>query len=159
MRLRHALPAATLFVAACGPTYSSGGSSTPTPAPTPSAVMGDMSGMNHWSANLAAINGSTVHGTAMIHSVDGGQQSVQIQVSGGASGATYPWHIHTGTCADGMTQIVGNPQSYTALGSSGDGTAALMTTIPVTLSDNQRYHVNVHAPGGTSVVACGDLAR
>ena len=157
MRLRHALPAVALFVAACGPSYTSSGNPTPVPAPNP--TMGDMSGMSHWSANLAAMNGSTVHGTAMIHSPDGTQQTVQLQVSGANPGAVYPWHIHTGSCADGMTPIVGNPQLYTALGASGDGTASLMATIAVTLSDNQRYHVNVHAPGGSPIVACGDLAR
>ena len=119
-----------------------------------------MSTMPHYSANLAAVSGSTVHGTATAHSMNG-SQTVNLQISGGTSGATYPWHIHTGSCSDGMTPIVGDPALYTALGTSGDGTASLMATIPITLSDNQRYHVNVHASPtdmGT-IVACGDLTR
>ena len=119
-----------------------------------------MPGMKHYTANLAAMNGSTVHGTATVSSMNG-SQTVQLQISGGTSGVTYPWHIHTGTCADGMTPIVGSPQLYTALGTSGDGTASLMSTIPVTLSDNQGYHVNVHASPADmgTIVACGDLTR
>ena len=156
MRLLHALPALALL-GACGPTYSSTGSST-TPAPAANTSMADMA---HYSANLAAMSGSTVHGTATIRSMDNVQQTVQLQISGGTPGATYPWHIHTGSCSDGMTPIVGAPQSYTALGTSGDGTASLMVTIPVTLNDRQPYHVNIHASPANmgTIVACGDLTR
>ena len=119
-----------------------------------------MASMPHYSANLSALNGSTVHGSATVHAMNG-SQTVNLQVSGGTPGATYPWHIHTGGCADGMTPIVGNPQAYTALGTSGDGTASLMTTLAVTLSSDQRYHVNVHASPADmgTIVACGDLTR
>ena len=160
MRFAHALPALVLAAAACAPTYTTGGSSGETPAPSTSTA-GDMSGMVHYSANLAAMNGSTVHGTATVHSMAAGQETVNLQVSGATPGATYPWHIHSGSCADGMTPVVGSPSLYTALGTSGDGTASLTATIPVTLDPNQRYHVNVHASPtdmGT-IVACGDLAR
>lgn len=160
MRLLAILPALALAAAACTPHYSTAGTSGETPAPSASAA-GDMAGMTHYMANLAAMNGSTVHGTAMVHSMTAGQQTVEIQISGGTPGATYPWHIHTGSCSDGMTPVVGNGSVYTALGTSGDGTASLTATIPVTLDANQRYHVNVHASPtdmGT-IVACGDLTR
>lgn len=156
MRLLHALPA-LVVLAACGPSYSSTGGTT-TPAPVASS---DMAAMSHYSANLAAVGGSTVHGTATVHSMDNVQQTVQLQISGGTPGTTYPWHIHTGRCSDGMTPVVGAPQSYTALGTSGDGTASLMATIPVALNDKQPYHVNVHASPTNmgTIVACGDLTR
>jgi superoxide dismutase, Cu-Zn family len=161
MRPRHALPIlAVAAAAACSPTYTTGGSTGANPAPSTS-TSGDMAGMTRYSANLAAMNGSTVHGTASVHSMTAGQQTVDLQISGGTAGATYPWHIHTGSCADGMTPIVGSPQLYTALGTSGDGTASLSANIPVTLDPAQRYHVNVHASPtdmGT-IVACGDLTR
>jgi len=161
MRLIHILPTLALAAAAgCSPSYTSAGTSGETPAPSTSTT-GDMAGMTQYSANLAAMNGSTVHGTATVHSMAAGQQTVQLQISGGTPGATYPWHIHTGSCADGMTPVVGNGASYTALGTSGDGTASLTATIPVTLDPNQRYHVNVHASPtdmGT-IVSCGDLTR
>ena len=160
MRLAHALPALVLAAAACAPTYTTGGSSGETPAPSTSTA-GDMAGMTHYSANLAAMNGSTVHGTAMVHSMTPGQQTVELQVSGATAGATYPWHIHSGSCADGMTPVVGSPALYTALGTSGDGTASLTATIPVTLDPTQRYHVNIHASPTNmgTIVACGDLTR
>ena len=160
MRLAHTLPALLLAAAACAPSYTTAGSSGETPAPSTSTA-GDMAGMTHYSANLAAMNGSTVHGTAAVHSMTAGQQTVQLQVSGATPGATLPWHIHSGSCADGMTPVVGNPSLYTALGTSGDGTASLTANLPVTLDPNQRYHVNIHASPtdmGT-IVACGDLAR
>ena len=160
MRLAYALPALALAAAACAPSYSTAGSSGETPAPSTSTA-GDMAGMTHYMANLAAMNGSTVHGTATVHSMTAGQQTVQLQVSGATPGSTLPWHIHSGSCADGMTPVVGNPGLYTALGTSGDGTASLSTNVPVTLDPNQRYHVNVHASPtdmGT-IVACGDLTR
>lgn len=160
MRLSHALPALALaLAAACAPRYRTAGSSGESTAPSTSTA-GDMAGMTHYSANLAAMGGSTVHGTATVHSMTG-QQTVQLQISGGTPGATYPWHIHSGRCADGMTPVVGNPSLYTALGTSGDGTASLTANIPATLDANQRYHVNVHASPtdmGT-IVACGDLTR
>ena len=155
------LPVLALAAAACTPRYSTAGTSGETPAPSTTAAMGDMAGTTHYMANLAAMGGSTVHGTAMIHSAASGQQTVELQISGGTPGATYPWHIHTGSCADGMTPVVGDGRAYTALGTSGDGTASLTTTLPVTLSADQRYHVNVHASPtdmGT-IVACGDLTR
>ncbi len=156
MRLTPVLPALALLVAACGPSYSSGGAST---TPSPSAAV-DMASMPHWSANLSALNGSTVHGSATVHSMNG-SQTVNIQVSGGTPGATYPWHIHSGTCAETNAPIVGNMQMYTALGTSGDGTASMMTTVPVTLNSDQRYHINVHASPTNmgTYVACGDLTR
>jgi superoxide dismutase, Cu-Zn family len=160
MRLAYAIPALVLAAAACTPSYSTAGSSGETPAPS-TATAGDMAGMTHYSANLAAMNGSTVHGSATVHSMTAGQQTVALQLSGGTPGATYPWHIHSGSCADGMTPVVGNASLYTALGTSGDGTASLTANLPITLDANQRYHVNVHASPtdmGT-IVACGDLTR
>ena len=119
-----------------------------------------MSTMPHYSANLSAMSGSTVHGTATVYS-NGGAQTVNLQISGGTPGATYPWHIHAGSCADAMAPIVGDPQAYTSLGTSGDGTASLMTTIPATLSNDRPYHINIHASPTTmaTIVACGDLTR
>lgn len=118
-----------------------------------------MGGMAHYSATLASVGGSSAHGTAMIHSM-GGKQRVEVQLSGAPAGATLPWHIHSGSCADGMTPIVGSPSLYTAIGTSGDGTGSIMADIPVTLAAGQRYHVNVHASPSDmgTIVACGDLS-
>lgn len=129
---------------------------TPTPSPTSAT---SMAGMSHYSATLASVGGSSVHGTAMIHSMNG-RQTVELSISGAPAAATLPWHIHSGSCADGMTSIVGDPAIYTALGTSNDGTASLMADLPITLATGQKYHVNVHKSPtemGT-IVACGDLS-
>ena len=161
MRINHAISVLSLAAAAaCAPRYTTAGSSGESPAPSTNTT-GNMAGMSHYMANLAAMSGTTVHGTAMVHSMAAGQQTVELQVSGGTPGATYPWHIHTGSCADGMTPVVGNGSLYTALGTSGDGTASVTVTLPITLDANQRYHVNVHASPADmgTIVACGDLTR
>jgi hypothetical protein len=96
---------------------------------------------------------------AMVHGTND-RQTAQVQITGGSPSALYPWHIHTGTCADGMTPIVGSPQLYTALGTSTDGSASLTADLPITIDATRRYHVNVHASPtdmGT-IVASGVLA-
>jgi hypothetical protein len=95
----------------------------------------------------------------MVHTM-GDRQSVEIQITGGAPSAVYPWHIHVGSCADGMGAIVGPAQLYTALGAGSDGSASLTTTLPIVLDASQRYHVNVHASPSDmgTIVSCGDLA-
>jgi hypothetical protein len=95
---------------------------------------------------------------AMAHTM-GDRQSVEVQITGGAPSAVYPWHIHAGSCADGMGAIVGPAQLYTALGAGSDGSASLTTTLPIVLDASQRYHVNVHASPSDmgTIVSCGDL--
>ena len=168
---RALISALALASLACAPrrvdTTTSTGASTAaaTPAAAPAgdmagmAGMAGMSGMTHYNATLAAVGSSTTHGTAMIHSMNG-KQTVELQLSGASAGATLPWHIHSGSCADGMTPIVGNPSFYSPLSVGSDGTVSVMADIPVVLAAGQRYHVNVHASPtemGT-IVACGDLA-
>jgi hypothetical protein len=94
----------------------------------------------------------------MVHSM-GDRQTVEIQIAGGSASGVYPWHIHAGSCADGMGAIVGPPSQYTALGAGSDGTASLTADLPITLDASRRYHVNVHASPSDmgTIVACGDL--
>ena len=147
---RIALALAAL-VAACGPSMSTGG---PTPAPITASRASA-----HWMATLTPVGASTVRGTAMVHSMNN-RQTVEIQIAGGNASAVYPWHLHTGRCADGMGSIVGSAQAYTALGAGSDGSAALTTDIPVALDASQHYHVNVHASPSDmgTIVSCGDLS-
>lgn len=146
------IPTALAFatcLAACGPSTSTGSAPAPISASRASA---------NWMAMLVPVGPSVVRGTAMVHSMSD-RQTVQVQITGGSPSALYPWHIHTGTCADGMTPIVGAPSLYAALGTSTDGSASLTADQPITIDARQRYHVNVHASPtdmGT-IVACGDL--
>ena len=149
-RLPSAALAFAICLAACGPSTSIGSAPAPITASRASA---------QWMAMLSPVGASTVRGTAMVHSMSD-RQTVEIQITGGTPSGSHPWHIHTGTCADGMTPIVGSPQLYTPLGAGTDGSASLTADLPITISASQRYHVNVHASPvdmGT-IVACGDLA-
>ena len=150
-RLTATALALATSLAACGPSTSTGGS-VPVPITASRASA-------HWMATLAPVGASTVRGTATVHSMND-RQTVQIQIVGGAPSGVYPWHIHSGSCADGMSPIVGAPQLYTALGAGGDGSASLTTDVPVALDGSQRYHVNVHASPSDmgTIVACGDLS-
>ncbi|NUO63477.1 MAG: hypothetical protein HOQ34_07905 [Gemmatimonadaceae bacterium] len=152
-----ALALATAAACASRPveTTSTGGVA-PSPATSPTA---DMSGMPHFSATLAPVNGSGISGTAMIHGMNG-RQMVELSINGAPASATLPWHVHSGSCADGMTPIVGDPANYTALGTSNDGTARIMADLPINFVAGQKYHVNVHKSPtemGT-IVACGDIS-
>ena len=150
-RVSPAALALAALVAACGPSTSTGGA--------PPAPISASRASAHWMATLAPVGASTVRGTVTVSTM-GDRQTVRIQIAGAAPSSIYPWHIHTGSCADGMGTIVGPAAHYTALGSASDGTAALMADLAVTLNQNQRYHVNVHASPSDmgSIVACGDLA-
>lgn len=149
-RLLFAAFAFATCLVACGPSTSTGSA----PAPISASRAG-----TSWMATLIPVGTSTVRGTAMVHGMND-RQTAQVQITGGSPSALYPWHIHSGTCADGMTPIVGSPRLYTALGTSTDGSASLTADLPVTIDASQRYHVNVHASPtdmGT-IVACGDLS-
>ena len=160
MRAPHiALAALALATAACAPPPSQTTSTSGPTTPAPSAPSGDMAGMTHYSATLAPVGSSTVRGTAMIHSMNG-HQTIELSVTGAPAAATLPWHVHSGSCADGMTPVVGDPSLYTALGTSNDGTASIMADLPITLAAGQKYHVNVHASPSDmgTIVACGDVS-
>ena len=149
-RLNPAFLALAALTVACGPSTSTGGS-------VPAPISASRASAN-WMATLTPVGASTVRGMAMVHTM-GNQQTVEMQISGGTAAGVYPWHIHTGSCADGMGAIVGPAQLYTALGAGNDGSASLTTTLPVVLDANSRYHVNVHASPSDmgTIVSCGDL--
>jgi hypothetical protein len=116
-----------------------------------SATTGD------WAATLTPRNSSNVRGTAGVQSavVAAG---VKISISGATPGASHPWHVHTGTCAN-SGGIVGSANSYPVLTVDTDGKASATATIGTSLSEGTAYSVNVHrsaADMGT-IIACGEL--
>jgi hypothetical protein len=151
-----ALALASAAACASRPVETTSTGVAPSAATSPAA---DMSAMPHYSATLSPVGGSGVSGTAMIHGMNG-RQMVEISISGARPSATLPWHIHSGSCADGMTPIVGDPANYTALGTSNDGTARIMADLPVNFVAGQKFHVNVHASPSDmgTIVACGDIS-
>ena len=95
--------------------------------------------------------------------VRGGAEAttIHIDLDGGEAGATYPWHIHTGECADSQPPVVGSMDAYPPIhvGDGGEGDAE--ATIAATLDPDGDYIVNVHLSPtdlGT-IVSCGELVK
>ena len=95
--------------------------------------------------------------------VRGGQSATTIHVDldSGESGATYPWHIHSGNCGDPQPPVVGAAEAYPPIqvGSGGEGDAE--ATIDATLDPNADYILNVHLSPARldSIVSCGELVQ
>lgn len=114
-----------------------------------------------WSAQLSARANTNVTGSATTRSVgiEGGTgtSSARIEISGATPGARHPWHVHTGTCATGGP-IVGEANDYPILEIAVDGTDDATAAVGAGMSDEGRYHVNVHrSPADLTVISCGDL--
>ena len=114
-----------------------------------------------WSTQLSSRAGTSVRGSATSRSIGfeggAGTATASIDVTGAAAGARHPWHVHTGTCATGGP-IVGEANDYPVLEIGADGTDDATAAIEAGMSDEQRYHVNVHrSPSDLTVISCGDL--
>ena len=143
--MRTTLALATAALVACGPSQSSLELPSPISASRASAS---------WTATLDPVGTSTMRGTAIVRAVNN-QQTIHLQITGGASGASHPWHIHSGSCASGGSVVGSTP--YPALGTSSDGTASMSTVLATPLSGGN-YFVDVHvSPSDPTVAACGEL--
>lgn len=95
--------------------------------------------------------------------IQGGQEAttVHIDLDGGESGATYPWHIHSGECGDASPPIVGSADAYPPIqvGEGGEGDSD--ATVSATLDPEADYIVNVHLSPARldSIVACGEVMQ
>ena len=87
--------------------------------------------------------------------------TVHVDLDGGESGATYPWHIHSGNCGDAQPPVVGAADAYPPIqvGDGGEGDAE--ATIDATLDPDADYILNVHLSPARldSIVACGELVQ
>ena len=65
--------------------------------------------------------------------------TIHVDLDSGESGATYPWHIHSGNCGDASPPIVGAAEAYPPIqvGSGGEGDAE--ATIDATLDPDADY--------------------
>ncbi|MBR9990486.1 MAG: hypothetical protein KFH98_12065 [Gemmatimonadetes bacterium] len=110
-----------------------------------------------WSATVESRSGSDVRATVRAATASG-QTAVGINLAGGQSGGTHPWHIHTGTCGSGGG-IVGDAAAYPPLRPGSGGTASATALVGVQLIPGQSYHVNVHrSPQALGeILGCGDL--
>jgi hypothetical protein len=110
-----------------------------------------------WSATVEERADSNVRANALAASA-AGHTAVSINLAGGQSGGTHPWHVHVGTCASGGG-IVGDAAAYPALQPNAAGSASAMAHLNVQLIPGDSYHVNVHrSPQALGeIIACGDL--
>lgn len=140
---------------ASGPFGMGGGSSSST-GDGPGVSPG-VSGIQ-WTATLQPMGGSGVRGNAILTPGGGSNQTTaNISVSGGTSGGVYPWRIFRGSCGNDMG-VVGAAGLYPSLAAGTDGTARLMTTLPVPTPGSGNFFVALHGSAGETV-ACGNLTR
>ncbi|MGH7718809.1 MAG: CHRD domain-containing protein [Gemmatimonadaceae bacterium] len=155
-------PSASRTDSAAYPTRDTTQSQYPQTPANPSAAGTGARWTATLSATPAAMNdttvGTSISGNATVSAGDmSGSTKAEITVSGLRSGQTYPWHVHSGSCAtDGP--IVGPADAYKPLTASMGSTTAT-ATIPIATPSSGQYHVNIHKsptePG--VIIACGDL--
>lgn len=129
---------ASLLVSACA--------STPAAAP------------RQWDATVRG-NPGTENVRASVRANSGsGQTAVSINLAGGSSGGSHPWHVHVGTCAS-RGAIVGVAAAYPVLLPDGAGNATAIARLAVELAPGQSYNVNVHeSPQNMGkIISCGNL--
>lgn len=111
-----------------------------------------------YSGTLGAVGGSGVNGTAS-GATGSDTTHVRVSITGGAPGATLPWHVHEGKCSDAGSPIVGDAAAYPPLVVGSDGTASATASLKVDLNEAKNYIVNVHASPTNlgTIVSCGDF--
>ncbi len=113
--------------------------------------------VKEWSATIRPVDGSTVSGTATAVQGTGDSVAVTIEVKGGRSGETLPWHLHTGGC-DKAGAVLGDAKQYVPMVIAEALTGKETAHVVVPLAVGTSYSVNVHrSPADMSVIACGNL--
>lgn len=114
-----------------------------------------------WSATLVGRDGRKVSGSATARPTsDGKGTEVAVTIDGDTPGATRPWHVHSGSCAQ-SGGVVGGGRAYTPITIDAKGKGSATATVPTALADTAIYYVNIHdsAAAMSIIVACGDLGR
>ena len=87
--------------------------------------------------------------------------TIHVDLDGGESGATHPWHIHSGECGDPQPPVVGAADAYPPIvvGEGGEGDAE--ATIATTLDPEGEYILNIHLSAARldSIIACGEVVK
>ena len=111
-----------------------------------------------WNARLAGKDAFPGVSATARAAVLNDETNVTITMTGGSAGTSYPWHVHTGTCATGGP-IVGDAAAYPPISIGSEGRGEASARVPVKLNEATKYHVNIHrsfSDMGT-IVACGNL--
>ena len=152
---RSAALAAVAVAAACAtPVMQGGGPRGSAASSSPSNAQG----LPTWHGTLMSKNGSTVVGSTTVRPISDAGTQATLTLSGATAGGVFPWHVHTGTCAQ-TGGIVGPPTSYTAVAVGADGSGTVVVTLPFATPTSGAYSVNVHASPSDmgTIVACADL--
>jgi hypothetical protein len=139
--MRIGLLAAVALLAAC--------STSPPPEPPPARSL---------NATIRGNAGSEQIRAAAQANTRAGKTAVGINLAGGMSGATHPWHVHVGRC-ETNGPIAGAASAYPPLRPDGGGNASATANLDVELMSGQSYYINVHeSPQNLGkIIACGDL--
>jgi hypothetical protein len=112
-----------------------------------------------WNGSIAGRSGyGAISGTVRA-TVDAGNTTATIRLTGLQPRSTLPWHIHEGTCETGGP-IYGDPNAYAPLQVADNGTAeGTARLINLKLNEARKYHANVHASPSNmgTIIACGDV--
>ena len=111
-----------------------------------------------YSGTINSVGGSGISGTAT-GTTARDSVHVTVNLSGGQPGATYPWHVHEGTCSDSGPPIVGPAGAYPPLVAGADGKATATAHVPAGLNEAKNYIINIHASPTNlgTIVGCGDF--
>lgn len=90
-----------------------------------------------------------------------GGTAVAISIADAPTGGTHPWHIHDQSCdAEGMGEIVGDPEVYPPLNPGPQGEATARAVLAQrSLPRGEDFSINIHASPDDmgTVVGCIDL--
>lgn len=156
---RHWLPTLTLAglvaLGACGEAgqqEAAGGEEAAETAAMDTAVEDTAKRAGAKQVSLAAKNQSGITGTASF-AMKGDSLAVSLSLSGVKEGASYPAHIHQGSCTEGGP--VAAPLTSVTGEAGGSGTSESVVS-KSSLKDTASYFVQAHLPDGTPA-ACGDI--
>lgn len=110
-----------------------------------------------WTGTINSVGSSGISGNAT-GSTANDMTDVVLNIMGATPGATYPWHVHDGTCGS-AAPIVGAASAYPPLVAGADGRATARAHLMTNLSEARNYIINVHASPSMlgTIVACGDF--
>ncbi|MEO7217373.1 MAG: hypothetical protein ABI026_04200 [Gemmatimonadaceae bacterium] len=114
-----------------------------------------------WLGAIAAAGGSSaVDGAAAVTpSQMPGWTHIMLSLDNSTAGAVYTWSLRSGNCG-GQGNIIGPSDRYARFNIHADGTGAVETVIPTTLSQSESYAV-IATPvsPSTGSAACANLTR
>lgn len=110
-----------------------------------------------WSGEIQAVGEHGHSGFAVVVLLQDGGTRANATLTRGSAGGVHPWHIHEGLCSE-MGPIVGDADEYPLLRPDASGDASATVWIPVALSLDEEYSVNLHqSPEDDTLVGCGEL--